>query len=163
MRTTRIAAISGALALLTLAGIAFAGNGSRNYRAHLSGANEVPAVQTNAQGQAVFQLSKDGQTLSYKLIVASIENVRMAHIPIAPESANGPVAAWLYPSAPPMALIPGRFDGVLAEGTLTSANLVDPLAGRPLSDLISAIEAGSAYVNVHTNQAPGGEIRGQIK
>jgi hypothetical protein len=43
----------------------------------------------------------------------------------------------------------------------------------PLSDLISALEAGNLYVNVHTNDFvaptntgpgdfPGGEIRGQL-
>ena len=65
-------------------------------------------------------------------------------------------------------------DGVLAEGTITAADLVGPLAGHPLSDLIDAIQAGNAYVNVHTNDGvaptntgpgdfPGGEIRGQLE
>ncbi len=67
----------------------------------------------------------------------------------------------------------GRMDGVLAEGTITAANLVGPLAGHPLSDLVAAIQAGNAYVNIHTNDGvapantgpgdfPGGEIRGQL-
>jgi hypothetical protein len=56
---------------------------------------------------------------------------------------------------------------------ITSSNLVGLLAGHPLSDLIDAMENGSAYVNVHTNDFvdppntgpgdfPGGEIRGQL-
>ena len=67
----------------------------------------------------------------------------------------------------------GRKDGILAEGTVTAANLSGALAGHPLSDLVAEIEAGNAYVNVHTNDGvaptntgPGdiasGEIRGQI-
>ncbi len=133
-----------------------------NFRAHLSGDEEVPPADTDATGQAIFRLQKDG-TLYYKLIVANIENVRMAHIHLAPAGTNGGVVVWLYPDGPPPALIPGRFQGVLAEGVITEANLVGALAGGTLDDLTDAIKAGNTYVNVHTNQFPGGEIRGQIK
>jgi len=135
---------------------------NRNFATHLSGNEEVPPVETRAQGQAVFTLSKDGQTLYYKLIAANIENVMMSHIHLAAKGVNGPIVAWLYPSSPPMVLIPGRFNGLLAQGAITAANLVGPLAGMSLSDLIAAMEAGNAYVNIHTTQYPGGEIRGQI-
>lgn len=139
----------------------FAGsNGS--FSTHLSGDEEVPPTETRAQGQAIFMLSKDGQTLYYKLIAANIENILQAHIHVAPEGVNGPIVAWLYPSAPPPVLIPDRFNGVLAQGAITAANLVGPFAGHPLSDLIAAMEAGNTYVNIHTTQYPGGEIRGQI-
>src|SRR5690606_5386149 len=124
---------------------------------------EVPPAQTQAQGQAIFQLSKDGTELRYKLIVANINNVTMAHIHLAPAGANGPVTTWLYPAGPPAQLIPGRFSGVLAEGVLTQANLVGPLAGQTLEALIQHLMAGNAYVNVHTSQYPAGEVRGQIR
>lgn len=130
-----------------------------NFRTHLTGANEVPAVWTEAAGQAIFQLSMDGTELSYKLITDSIENVRMAHIHIAAEGQNGPVAAWLYGPE----VIEGVFGGVLAEGVITNADLIGPLAGQSLADLVAIFYAGGAYVNVHTVQNPGGEIRGQIK
>jgi hypothetical protein len=133
-----------------------------NFRAHLSGGQEVPENDSRATGQAVFQLSKDGTELSYKVIVANIENVTMAHIHLAPAGVNGPVVAWLYPSSPPAQLIPGKTNGILAEGTITSANLVGMLAGQPLSALVEAIKEGRTYVNVHTLQYPPGEIRGQI-
>jgi hypothetical protein len=86
----------------------------------------------------------------------------MAHIHLGPVGETGPVVVWLYPDGPPPQEIPGRFDGVLAEGTITSENLVGPLAGATLADLIDEIQAGNAYVNVHTVQNPPGEIRGQI-
>ena len=68
----------------------------------------------------------------------------------------------------------GRLDGVIAEGVITSANLLGSLAGQPLSALVTLISNGGAYVNVHTNDGvsptnsgpgdfPGGEIRGQIE
>ena len=134
----------------------------RNFGAHLSGDNEVPPVETRAVGQAIFQFSKDGSLLYYRLIVANIEDVFMAHIHLAPEDSNGPVVLWLNPDGPPPMLIPGRVNGVLAEGTVDSEDLVGPLAGMDLEDLALAMEMGLTYVNVHTSAFRPGEIRGQI-
>lgn len=139
-----------------------AGGGPHNFRTHASGDQEVPANSSRAQGQAIFQLSSDGTELSYRLIVANIQNVTMAHIHLAPAGVNGPVVAWLYPSAPPAQLIPGRSAGVLATGVITEANLVGPLAGMSMSALVDALSGGNAYVNIHTSQFPPGEVRGQI-
>jgi hypothetical protein len=143
-----------------------AADSPNNFRTHLSGGAEVPTpVDTHAQGQAIFQLSKDGTEMHYKLITANIEDLFMAHIHLAPAGQNGPIVVWLYGTPPPEPdddLIPGRFDGVLAEGTITAGDLVGPLAGESLSALVDAIEEGNTYVNVHTIDFPGGEIRGQI-
>lgn len=133
-----------------------------NFRAHLSSDQEVPQNGSKTTGQAIFQLSKDGMNLKYKVIVANIENVTMAHIHLAPAGSNGPVVAWLYPPRPPAMLKPGTTNGILQQGTLTKANLAGSLAGKELKDLVDLIIAGNTYVNVHTSQFPGGEIRGQI-
>jgi hypothetical protein len=159
------------IVLLATVGTAAADN-NRNFVAHLSGDEEVPPVATLAQGQAIFHLSDDGNELEYRLIVANIENVVASHIHVGATGVNGPVVAFLFGSVPPP---PGggRSDGVIATGTITAANLVGPLAGHPLSDLISAMRAGNTYANVHTNDGvaptntgpgdfPGGEVRGQI-
>jgi hypothetical protein len=37
------------------------------------------------------------------------------------------------------------------------------LQGKTIADLVADIKAGNAYVNVHTTEHPGGEIRGQIQ
>jgi hypothetical protein len=137
-------------------------NAVHAFRAHLTGAAEIPSVDSRAQGQAIFKLSRDGTELSYRLIVANIENVLMSHIHMAPADANGGVVVWLYPDAPPPQLIEGRFSGVLATGTITASDLTGALAGESLDALVAAIEAGNTYVNVHTSQNPGGEVRGQI-
>lgn len=132
-----------------------------NFRATLSSGEEVAAVPivSNARGQAVFQLSEDGTELYYKLIVANIDNVRASHIHLAQPGVNGGVVVFL---AGPFPDGGGRFDGVLAEGVITSADLINALAGQDLSVLIEHMESGNAYVNVHTTVYPGGEIRGQI-
>ena len=143
--------------------------GPTTYVAVLSGAAERPnPVDTPARGVAIFQLNADGTELSYRLIASNIENVVASHIHIGGVEAAGPVTAFLF-SGPAS----GRIDGVLATGTITTADLIGPLAGQTLADLIDEIEAGNAYVNVHTNDGvappntgpgdfPGGEIRGQI-
>ena len=139
------------------------GKNVKNFRAHLSGDQEVPPNASLAQGQAIFQLSKDGSELSYKLIVANLENLHMAHIHRAAAGVNGGVVVWLYPSAPPAVLLPGTTNGVLAEGVIKAADLRGTLAGQPLSALINEMSAGNTYVNIHTMPLfPGGEIRGQI-
>lgn len=132
----------------------------QNFRTHLKGENEVPAVETDAQGQAIFKV--EGDSIHYKLIAANIEDVRMAHIHNAPAGENGGVVVWLYPSAPPPQLIEGRFQGVLAEGTITAGDLVGSLAGESLDMLLDEMKAGNTYVNVHTVEHGSGEIRGQI-
>lgn len=133
------------------------------FRAHLAGDAEVPPNDSRATGQATFTLSADGTTLEYRLVVANIRDVTMAHIHMAPAGESGPVVAWLYPEAPPPQLIPGRTQGVLATGTIDDADLMGPLAGMTVAELMAAIAAGDTYVNVHTNGLPGGEVRGQIE
>ena len=167
MRKLRLFVIV-AISVLSLVSIAAAAN--RNFRTHLTGDEEVPVRVTGAQGQAIFQLSKDGTQLHYKLNVANIENVVAAHIHVGPVGTNGEVVTFLYG---PVAPGGGRISGRIAQGTITAANLINSLAGRPLSALRAEIESGNTYVNVHTNDGiaptntgpgdfPGGEVRGQI-
>lgn len=136
---------------------------ARNAAASMSGGEEAPdPVETRARGAAKFQLSQDGQSISYRVNVANIENVLMAHIHRGAPGVPGPVVVWLYPAAPPALLIPGRFQGTLMEGTFTAANLMGPLAGMTIADLWDAIRSGITYVNVHTSANLPGEVRGQI-
>jgi hypothetical protein len=136
--------------------------GAKNLRTHLTGGEENPANASEAQGQAIFQLSEDGTELQYRLIVADIDNVTQAHIHRAPAGTNGGVVVWLYPDAPPSQLIPGRFQGTLGEGVIVDSEVVGSLTGTGLAGLLAEIRAGNTYVNVHTSAFPPGEIRGQI-
>jgi len=175
MRRTYL--IGGAL-VVVLAGVVSAvafGAFNGHVGTHLKGRYEVPLRNTDAQGQAIFRVSDDGQSVDYKLIASNIDNAFMAHIHMGSSTVPGPIVVWLFPSTAPVPgpVGSGRHDGVLAQGTFTAANLVGPLAGHPLSDLLAAIQSGNAYVNVHTNDGqgaantgpgdfPGGEIRGQL-
>jgi hypothetical protein len=48
-------------------------------------------------------------------------------------------------------------------GNITDSDLTGPMQGKTLSDLISEIDNGNTYTNVHTASHPDGEIRGQIE
>lgn len=153
-----------AAALLAGAVVAARPNQSLTFVAPLSGDAEVPSNMSRARGVAIFHLNADGTSLSYKLISSNIENITQAHIHCCtdPTHPTAGVVVWLYPEeGQTPILIPGRHDGVLATGTITASDVIGGLSGQ-LSALITEIQEGDAYVNVHTDQIPGGEIRGQL-
>ncbi|MDP9382235.1 MAG: CHRD domain-containing protein [Chloroflexota bacterium] len=136
------------VAVLALAGASIPVSAANaNYTAHLTADQETGAVESRAQGQFILRLQDDG-TFYYKLIVANIENVRAAHIHLGAPGQNGHVLVGLYSNPTGT----GRFSGVLAEGEFT-----------PTQEFLTALEAGNLYVNVHTLQYGGGEIRGQVR
>ena len=132
-----------------------------NYTAHLRPEEETAEVISNATGQIILKLSKDGTELYYKLIVANIETVVAAHLHVGVRGVNGPVVVPLFMAPAGSPLISPQ--GVIAEGVITTESLVGPFADLTLADLIAAIEAGRIYTNVHSVKYPAGEIRGQVK
>jgi CHRD domain-containing protein len=152
------------------------GNGDVNLGTHLTGAEEVPPTNSQAQGQAIFRVNADGSAVDFRLIASNIDNVTQAHIHCGPPGQNGPVRMWLYPVVgPPSADTKqgpngaGPQNGVLASGTFYPTGVTCPDG----TTLLNAIRAGLTYVNVHTNDGvgaantgpgdfPGGEIRGQL-
>ena len=116
------------------------------FAAMLSGANEVPPVDSPATGQALLTLSADMSELHYRLMVNDLDGATAAHIHEAPAGSNGPVIFPLFTGGPPP----------LEQGSPVS----DTLA--PTISQVAALVAGDYYVNVHTPANPGGEIRGQV-
>ncbi len=158
VRAVFTVALAGLL-LVTLAGSALAqgvGQPPSHFRAPLSGAEEVPPVETLARGVATFKFDRDLTELSYKLIVANIEDVMVAHIHFGPAGENGPAGVFLFANGPV------TVNGVLAEGTITADDLIGGV-WADLAELESDMRAGLTYVNVHTLENPPGEIRGQIR
>ena len=161
MRRLLVVLAVAALAVLAIVPVAAADNPQLNFRAHLSG--EPAGTDSAGQGQGIIRFGADGDSVYFKVNVANIETVTMAHIHVAETpGGNGPPVLWLYPAEPPPVLLDGRVQGTLGEGTATAGDLVGPLAEHDLEDLRSAILDGRAYINVHTLQYPAGEIRGQL-
>ena len=138
-------------------------DGKMHFTANLSGDNEVPARDTDATGVILAHVSKDGTSIHFKLIVANVQtNITGAHFHMGPAGTNAGVVVNLLNISdfPPQTTAP--VNGILAEGTITAANLSGALKDKPLSDLISAMQSGNIYTNVHTTTYTGGEIRGQL-
>jgi CHRD domain len=161
---TRIASITGSLYLVFAAQGALAQPGA-NFVAHLTGNDEVPEVDVSAQGQAVFQLDSSGTELSFRLISTQLVGTTQAHIHCGADGVNGPVVAFLLDLNPDGIDV----DGVLSSGVITNADVIQrpdspecPGGIADFDDLIARMSDGGAYVNVHTLDNPGGEIRGQI-
>ncbi|MDX1604902.1 MAG: CHRD domain-containing protein [Candidatus Competibacterales bacterium] len=142
-------------------------------------------VLTTAQGMARVEVIDDGSALAFRVNVAGIENLLMAHIHVATDPVSvtdpaGPVAFWFTGGPPPGTNLTERVDGTLAEGyIITDGQLqvwdpTDPDAGT-VAGLIGAILEGRASVVVHTDDlnpdtpsgvagdSRAGELRGTLR
>ncbi len=111
-----------------------------NFKATLTGIQEVPAVTTTATGTGALTFTNAGG-LVYAVTVSGLSGtITAAHFHLGAPGIAGPV------------MQPITFTGTTAAGTWTSMP----------DSLIAALFAGKLYVNVHTAANPGGEIRGQV-
>lgn len=126
-----------------------------NVRAELTGDAEVPPVDTNASGTAFLRIEEDGD-IAFNLRASRIEDVLFAHIHLGAPGENGPVAVTLFNGDPTV-------DGLLrVRGEIADGDLVGPLAGMSTTDLWAEILAGRAYINIHTEAVPSGELRADL-
>jgi hypothetical protein len=133
------------------------------FLAAMTGGQQPEPVETDATGGAVFALTDEGTELEFALLVNAIEDVDQAHVHLGEVDEDGPVVVWLYPEpeADAPELLEGRFDGILTADAITDEHVGDE-AGGTIEGLVDEIRDGNAYVNVHTEAYPEGEIRGQL-
>ncbi len=132
--------------------------------AELDGKNEVPAVETDAKGAAGFVVTDCEKEVRFILAVEDLCNVTQAHIHVGEKGENGPVIVWLYPQETrEPELIDGRFDGTLAQGVFTEKDFTTDFEDVEFGKFVERMDDKGLYVNVHTEQNPSGEIRGQIR
>lgn len=109
----------------------------------LSGDNEVPQVASVASGRAAVTVNDSTGTVVIQVQTQAFPDASAAHLHDGFAGSNGPVLVALAQDAADTA----RWfveDGVLAAGGL------------------DALAAGRLYVNVHSPENPGGELRGQV-
>ncbi len=151
-----IAVLTVALSMMTAAvainfhSTAFAQNG---LNAKLSGQEEVPPVQTQATGNAVF--IPMGDSVHAIINTTNLQGATAGHIHSGNPGENGPIVLTLFKFDSPQ-------NEVNIENMFAADKLEGPMQGKQISELVTAMDNGSTYVNVHTTQNPNGEIRGQI-
>jgi CHRD domain-containing protein len=116
-----------------------------SFKVPLSGAQQVPPVQTNGSGTADLTYDSSTRTVTWSVTYSGLSTpATMAHFhgPAA-EGKNGPVAVWLS-----------------KQGSAATS----PITGQTTLTLEQAQQftAGEWYINVHTQDHPSGEIRGQV-
>jgi Cu/Zn superoxide dismutase len=147
----RLLAISVVVVTLAMASVAYAG--IMKLEAALSGANEVPP--TTSEGVGTAKLAVHDARVIFKLRWDGLTGpARAAHIHCGATGVNGPVGVTLF--AAPM----GASGHV--NGSFTGPDTGNGCGWTDLSDVVEAMASGGAYINIHTQQFPGGEIRGQI-
>lgn len=112
------------------------------FDAILDGDQEFPSVETNANGVGMFTVSPDLTMLTYYVIVDSLSGgITGVHFHQGNAGANGGVI---------IDLTDGVDQNIISGTTPVTADFVDMLL------------SGRIYINVHTADNPGGEIRGQV-
>jgi len=135
----------------------------------LSGYEEDP-LAFSTPGTATFAARIDdrNQEISYRLSWKDLPtNVVQAHIHLGGKAQSGGVIIFLCGGGPATAPAPACPAGdATVTGTLTPAMVIGPaaqgIAAGEFNELVAAIRADTTYVNVHTTERPGGEIRSQI-
>jgi hypothetical protein len=111
------------------------------FTAMLNAAQETPPTTSNATGTAWAVLSNKGSMISYSITVAGLSsNFSSAHFHVGEMGTAG---------------------GVVHPITFTDSSAVGTWSGVPDS-LITRFLSNGLYLNVHTTNNPGGEIRGQL-
>jgi len=134
-------------ALAALACVAWVGSAAAalmKFKVPLTGAGEVPAVKT--AGKATADLTWDASTrvLTWHITYSGLSSAAtMAHFHNGAKGQNGPVVIWLTKKGSPV------------KSPITGKVTLTP-------DQAQQFEAGDWYVNVHSTDHPGGEIRGQV-
>ena len=126
------------------------------YFTPLTGMEEVPPVNTNSTGIVLFELINN--YIDFKVNVSNLDNITAAHIHLGEFGQNGEIIVPLLKSSTPVDV----HNGTLVKGKVTSADLVGSLTGKTLTELVQLFNNTKTYVNIHTEQYPNGELRGEI-
>jgi hypothetical protein len=139
------------------------------FKATLIGYDEVPAISTTGTGSFTLTIEFGDTGFEYELTYSGLTgSVQQAHTHIAQKGVNGGIMVFFCTN---LGNGPAGTQACPASGTVTgrvtAADVIGGAAAQGVTpgefaEVLKAIRAGSAYVNVHSNLFPGGEIRGQL-
>jgi hypothetical protein len=156
--------------VMALSASVWADSDDNSFKAKLEGYQEVPTLSSPGSGKFSASLLPDG-SLQYVISYQNLQGTPfMSHIHLGNRGTNGGIMVWLCgnaPATPPVGTPACPVPSGSATGILTADQVVGPaaqfIAAGELAEVIKALKAGAAYVNVHSSLVPTGEIRGQIK
>lgn len=157
----KIQCYTAAFAAMLLVSMPAVAGKALNFRATLSGAEEVPPVETDGSGKARIHVNQRLTEMRFTMDVRNATELlgaAGAHFHCAPAGDNGPVVVFLAGD-----FTPGYSGDFQIRATLTDDSILDPVCGATIADLAEAMADGDVYINVHSPTNPGGEIRGQIE
>jgi hypothetical protein len=137
---------------------------TERFSASLSGANEVPPINTSGTGN--FEMTIQPGTITFSLTFSDLSSpLAVAHLHFAPSKVAGGVMIFLCGGGGQPAC-PAATSGTIT-GTITAANVTGPggqgITAGDLDSALEAVRADLAYANMHSTTFPGGEIRGQVR
>jgi CHRD domain-containing protein len=145
---------------------------AEEFFARLIGVNENPSILSDGSGRFRLDLDRKANTATYELTFSGLSApATQGHIHFSKARVNGGIIVWLCQSATnpsPVASTPMcPPNGGTVTGTITADSIVAVTAqlvgAGDFDALTDALASNSAYANVHSTLAPGGEIRGQIR
>jgi CHRD domain-containing protein len=176
-RRGMIATLAVGVAALGIAAFALAGGSGAGFdhlRATMSGYQEVPAVSSTGTADFRADVSRDGNSISWRLNYSRLEgNVLQSHIHFGQRSVNGGISVFLCTNlGNGTATTQACPQSGTISGTITAADVSAAAAAAgartqgidtgEYDELVRAIAAGTTYANLHTSKWPGGEIRAQL-
>ena len=159
------------IAIVSVSTIALA-QGFKKISEFLNGYEETPsAVSTTGNGTFNARISNDESRIEWELSYNDLEGaVQQAHIHFGQKSVTGPISVFLCTNlgngpagTQPCPAPPATISGTIVAADVTNLANERGISAGELDELISAIRAGTTYVNVHSTRWPGGEIRSQIE
>jgi CHRD domain len=164
----KIALAVAAAGVLGVGTVAMASDGG-DQRERLTGYEEVPAISTPGVGEFRASISRSSDEIRYRLTFSGLETAAtQAHIHFENETNNGPIIVFLCTNLGngPAGTQACPAGGGTIRGTITPANIgaspTQGIAAGDFDEFVRAIRAGATYVNVHSVDRPGGEIRAQL-
>jgi hypothetical protein len=131
----------------------------KRFSASLSGANVRPVpVATTATATASItirdpEIGQGNRTVGF-VVTSSLASVSAVHIHLGgPAVANGQLLATLYTNTG---------DTTITSGQLASGAISENGLAVSMDSLITLMQTGAAYIDIHSTANPGGVLRGQI-